>query len=117
MRNMTKISVALIIGLALVCGTSEAAEKIVLTDLSAWQQNGEWNAVGDAFVHPRNENLLSTREGTGTIVNSRKAKSPPLVSREEFGDARIHVEFIIPKSSLLINIKSWMKCLLISSGR
>jgi len=47
----------------------------------------------------RNEKLLSVREGTGTIINGRNAKSPPLVSREEFGDARIHIEFIIPKNS------------------
>ncbi len=96
---MTKIIVTLVIGLALVCGTSEAAEKIALTDLSAWQQNSEWNVVGDAFEHPRNEYLLSVREGTGVIINGRKAKSPPLASREEFGDARIHVEFVIPKNS------------------
>ncbi|MGD0597363.1 MAG: family 16 glycoside hydrolase [Sedimentisphaerales bacterium] len=99
MRKMTKISVALAIWLALVCGTSEATEKITLTDLSAWRQNPEWSVVGDAFEHPRNENLLSVREGTGVIVNGRKAKSPPLVSIQEFGDARIHVEFLIPKSS------------------
>jgi sugar phosphate isomerase/epimerase len=99
MRKMTKISVALTIWLALVCGTSEAADKITLTDFSAWQQNPEWSIVGDAFEHPRNENLLSTREGTGTIINNRKAKSPPLVSIQEFGDARIHVEFVIPKGS------------------
>jgi len=101
MRKMTKISVALAIWLALACGTTEGAEKIMLTgtDLSAWRPNPEWSVVGDAFEHPRNENLLSVKEGTGTIVNGRKAKSPPLVSREEFGDARIHVEFIIPKSS------------------
>jgi sugar phosphate isomerase/epimerase len=98
---MTKINVALIIVLALVCGISEAAEKIVLTGtyLSAWQPNGDWTIAGDVFEHPRNENLLSVREGTGTIVNGRKAKNPPLVSREEFGDARVHVEFIIPKNS------------------
>ena len=98
---MTKIGVAITICLTLFCGISTAAEKIVLTgsDLSAWRQNSEWNVVGDAFEHPRNENLLSVREGTGVIVNSRKAKSPPLISKEEFGDARIHVEFMIPKSS------------------
>lgn len=96
---MTKISTALAIWLVVVCGTSNAAEKIVLTDLSAWQQNPEWSIAGDAFEHPRNENLLSVMEGTGVIVNGRKAKSPPLVSIQEFGDARIHIEFIIPKSS------------------
>jgi sugar phosphate isomerase/epimerase len=96
---MSKISVALAIWLALVCGTSEATDKITLTDFSAWRQNPEWSVAGDAFEHPRNENLLSVREGTGVIVNGRKAKSPPLVSIQEFGDARIHVEFLIPKSS------------------
>jgi sugar phosphate isomerase/epimerase len=101
MRKMKKLSVVLALWLALVCGTTKATEKIVLTgtDLSAWQRNGDWSVAGDAFEHPRNENLLSVREGTGTIVNGRKAKSPPLVSREEFGDARIHVEFVIPKGS------------------
>lgn len=96
---MTKIIATLVIGLALVCGTSEAAEKIALTDLSAWQLNGDWSVVEDAFEHPRNEYLLSVREGTGVIFNGRKAKSPLLASREEFGDARIHVEFVIPKNS------------------
>jgi hypothetical protein len=101
MRKMSKISVALAIWLALVCGTTEGTEKIMLTgtDLSAWRPNPGWNVVGDAFEHPHNENLLSVREGTGVIYNGRKAKSPPLVSIQEFGDARIHVEFIIPKGS------------------
>jgi sugar phosphate isomerase/epimerase len=99
MINMTKIIATLVMGLALVCGTSGTPEKIALTDLSAWQQNGDWCVVGDAFEHPRNEYLLSVREGTGVIFNGRKAKSPPLASREEFGDARIHVEFVIPKNS------------------
>jgi sugar phosphate isomerase/epimerase len=99
MRKMAKISVVLLTGIVLGCGTSGAAEKIFLTNLSAWQQNAEWNMAGDVFEHPRNEKLLSVRDGTGTILNGRNAKSPPLVSKEEFGDARIHVEFIIPKNS------------------
>jgi len=36
----------------------------------------------------------SVKEGTGVIINGRNGKSPPLASREDFGDARIHVEFI-----------------------
>ena len=98
---MAKIGVAITIWLTLFCGISTATERVVLTgaDLSAWRQNLEWSVVGDAFDHPRNEFLLSNREGAGVIINSRKAKSSPLVSREEFGDSRIHVEFLIPKSS------------------
>lgn len=86
---------------AFTCRAEAACEKVVLTgaDLSAWRQAGDWSIVGDAFSHPKNENLLSVREGTGVIVNGRRAKSPPLVSKQEFGDARVHVEFMIPKGS------------------
>jgi hypothetical protein len=96
-----KIGVAFTIWLTMVCSIAAATEKVVLTgaDLSAWLQNSEWSVVGDAFEHPRNEFLLSSREGKGVIINNRKAKSQPLVSRQEFGDQRIHVEFIIPKNS------------------
>jgi len=85
----------------LFCGAAGATEKVVSTgsDMSAWRPGTDWTTVGDAFLHPRNENLLSTREGTGVIVNGRKAKSPNLVSSDEFGDAKIHVEFMIPKGS------------------
>ena len=96
---MTRIGIFAMFWLALVCGAAGAADKVMLTDLSAWQINRDWSVVGDAFTHPRNENLLATREGTGVIVNSRSAKSPPLVSKEAFGDAKVHVEFLIPKGS------------------
>jgi sugar phosphate isomerase/epimerase len=99
MRNINKIISVLLIELFLICSISFAAEKVALTDLSAWQRNPEWNAAGDVFEHPRNEKLLSVRDGNGIIINGRNAKSPPLASKEEFGDARIHVEFIIPKNS------------------
>jgi sugar phosphate isomerase/epimerase len=99
MIKMARIGIVVMIWLALVCGANGAADKVMLTDLSAWQRNTNWSVVGDAFLHPRNENLLATREGTGVIVNGRTAKSPPLVSREEFGDVRAHVEFLIPKGS------------------
>ena len=99
MIKIAKISVGLMTWLVLVCGTAQAAEKVLLTDLGGWQRNTDWSVVADAFMHQRNENLLSAREGTGVIMNGRSAKSPPLVSGGEFGDARIHIEFIIPKGS------------------
>jgi sugar phosphate isomerase/epimerase len=95
----TRIIIAVSIILPFVCGISAAVEKIALTDLSAWQRNPEWNVARDVFEHPRNEKLLSVREGTGIILNGRNAKSPTLISKEEFGDSKIHVEFIIPKNS------------------
>jgi sugar phosphate isomerase/epimerase len=98
---MRRIIIAAALIMAFVCRVEAAGDKVVLTgaDFSAWRQSGDWIIVGDAFSHPKNESLLSLREGTGVIVNGRKAKSPPLISKREFGDARIHVEFMIPKGS------------------
>jgi sugar phosphate isomerase/epimerase len=73
--------------------------RLMESNFSAWRQSSDWTMVADAFAHPRNENLLMVREGTGVIINGKRAKSPPLVSKEEFGDCRGHIEFLIPKGS------------------
>ncbi len=101
MIKMRIIDVGLAAWMVLVCGTAGATEKVVLTGAgcSGWREKADWGVAGDVFLHPRNENLLSMREGTGVIVNGREAKSPPLVSGQEFGDARLHIEFVIPKGS------------------
>ncbi|MFH1371898.1 MAG: family 16 glycoside hydrolase [Planctomycetota bacterium] len=101
MRRIRKISVGLAAWSVLVCGTAVATEKEYLTgkDFSVWRNSSDWSIAGDAFLHPNNENLLSVTPGTGVIVNGRRAKSPPLVSREELGDCRAHIEFVIPKGS------------------
>ena len=98
---MRKISVAIAVWMVLVCGVAGATDKVVLTgeDFSGCWQGTDWEVVGDTFLHPRNDNLLAVREGTGVITNGRGAKSPPLVSKQEFGDARLHIEFVIPKGS------------------
>ena len=90
-----------LIAMVLVCRMAVATETAKLTceDFSHWRGSADWSIVGDAFTNPRNENLLSAREGTGVIMNGRRAKSPPLVSKEEFGDIRAHVEFMVPKGS------------------
>jgi sugar phosphate isomerase/epimerase len=98
---MRIIGVGLVMLVVWVCGAAGATEKVVLTgaDFSGWRESADWGIVADAFLHQRNENLLSTREGTGVIVNGRRGNSPTLVSKREFGDARVHVEFVIPKGS------------------
>jgi len=97
-----KIVMLISVWMILFGGAAGASEKVVLTgtDMSGWRTGTDWTMVGDAFLHPRNENLLSVRkEGTGVIINGRQGKSPNLVSAGEFGDSKIHIEFMIPKGS------------------
>ncbi len=58
-----------------------------------------WVVAGDAALSPDNPRLLADRPGKGVLVNGPKGHAPDLVSKQEFGDAEVHVEFLIPKRS------------------
>ena len=73
---------------------------LVGDDLSAWQGNsGQWQIVGDVFMNPQNESLLSSKTGTGVLLNGPAGRTVNLLTKKEFGDVKAHIEFIIPKGS------------------
>jgi len=78
------------------------AERVMLTgeDLSAWRADtGQWQVVGDVFLSPDNEKLLSTKPGKGVILNGPKGRTSHLLSKGEFGDIKAHIEFMVSKDS------------------
>lgn len=78
------------------------AERVMLTgeNLSAWRGNtGQWQVVGDVFMNPANEKLLIAKPGAGVIVNGPKGRTSHLLSKEEFGDVKAHIEFMVPRES------------------
>jgi len=75
---------------------------VILTggDFSQWRGNtGQWESVGDTFVKPGNNKLLSSKPGTGVIVNGPTGRTRNLLSKTEFGDVKAHIEFMVPKGS------------------
>jgi len=101
-QNQRKRTLALFIVLCLLSGIATSAETVSLVgdDLSAWRgPTGQWQVVGEAFINPENDKLLSSRPGTGTIVNGPKGRTSNLLSKAEFGDVKAHVEFMVPKDS------------------
>ena len=72
----------------------------VLSDgLDAWQQpTGGWTVVGEVQLDPNNERQLVGEPGQGALVNA-KGKTNDLVSREEWGDLKLELEFMIPTRS------------------
>ena len=69
-------------------------------DFSRWWANtGQWQIVGDVFMNPQNEKLLSSKPGTGVAVNGPTGKTSHLLSKAEFGDVKAHIEFMVPKGS------------------
>ena len=86
--------------LALCLSVAANAADLTGSDLSAWRSGtGQWQVVGDAFANSANEKLLSTRPGTGAIVNGPTGKTSHLFSKDEFGDVAAHIEFMVSKGS------------------
>jgi sugar phosphate isomerase/epimerase len=81
------------------CSTCHAIQ-LTGDDLSAWRADtGQWSVVRDATLAPRNEKMLATEPGVGAIVNGPTGKTVNLFTRQEFGDIRAHVEFMVSKDS------------------
>ena len=69
-------------------------------DLSAWRADtGEWGVIRDATLGPGNEKLLAVQPGTGAVINGPTGRTSHLFSKQEFGDVRAHIEFMVSKDS------------------
>lgn len=69
-------------------------------DLSAWRgDTGQWTIVGDTSLDRQSERLLTTKPGAGAIVNGPTGRTRHLLSKQEFGDIRAHLEFMVSKDS------------------
>jgi len=88
--------------LCLVMTTIGAAQNISLTgsDFSAWRgDTGQWQIVADTFTNPQDEKVLSSKPGTGAIINGPAGRTSHLFSKAEFGDVKAHIEFMVSKGS------------------
>jgi len=87
---------------AVDAGAKDVRDRVILTgsDFSQWRGNtGQWEIVGDTFMKSGNEKLLSSKPGTGVIVNGHTGRTSNLFSKVEFGDVKAHIEFMVPKGS------------------
>jgi hypothetical protein len=68
--------------------------------MTGWKKpTGQWQMVGDVAKDPANEKALAVKPGTGILYNGPKGRTSNIFTEGEFGDAALHVEFIIPKGS------------------
>lgn len=92
---------------ALVCLASAAAPNsdepgydLSGRGLKAWQQpTGEWEVVGSVGLDSENPRRLAWAPGTGVLWNGSEGRTNNLVSREEFGDVALELEFMISEGS------------------
>jgi hypothetical protein len=68
--------------------------------LDAWKKpSPDWIVAGDVTLDPDNAKLLKAKPGLGVFVNGPKGRLPDLLSKQDFGDIELHIEFCIPKGS------------------
>src|SRR4030065_1624178 len=105
MKARSKMNSTFMLSAVVVClllATICTAETVSLTggDFSAWRGDTEqWQIVGEAFMDPANEKMMSTKPGTGVIFNGPAGRTSNLLSKDEVGDINAHIEFMISKSS------------------
>jgi hypothetical protein len=93
------------IALLVVLGSApgDEPEWIELTDSndwSAWKEPvGDWKIVGAVKPDPDQPRRLSASPGEGVIMNGSTGRTTNLISRRTFGDAEVHLEFMVPKGS------------------
>ena len=69
-------------------------------ELKAWKTpSGEWAAVGTVHPDPSNPKLLKGEPGTGIIYNGAKGVTTNLISKDDYGDIEMKLEFMIPSGS------------------
>ena len=66
-----------------------------------WKAPGTkgWLTGGGAEINPKNPRRLLALPGKGVLVNGPAGRLPDLVTRQQFTDVEVHVEFLIPKRS------------------
>src|ERR1051326_3753337 len=55
--------------------------------------------AGSVVLDPEGPTRRASEPGMGSLVNSPKGRAHDLVTRQEFGDVEVHVEFLIPRGS------------------
>ena len=98
MKRLLIISVGF---LCLFVPASKAAESQALIgkDLSAWKgKTGAWKVVGGVELGRKDQKILDASEGVGVIYNGPE-RTCDIFSKVKHGDARVHVEFMVPKGS------------------
>ncbi len=69
-------------------------------ELTNWRGNtADWAIVGEVMSDPTNERKLATKPGKGVMYNGPRGRTRNILSKAEYADVQLHVEFMVPKGS------------------
>jgi hypothetical protein len=61
--------------------------------------NGEWYEANEAILDPENPRRLVGKPGNGVLINGLIGKTNSLVTRKQFQDVQLHLEFLVAEGS------------------
>jgi hypothetical protein len=103
LRSVLAVVIGFICCMSLSCGNGDKSqgkkEVLSTSDFDAWRDNAGWQIVGDAMLNRDNPKLLATKPGKGILINGPVGKAKDIITKAQFGDVKIHLEFIISEGS------------------
>ena len=67
---------------------------------AAWRaDHGDWFEAGGVYMNPDEPTQLSALPGHGLFINGASGRTTHLLSKNDFADVRLHVEFLVPQNS------------------
>lgn len=102
-RRFALAALIAVAGLYIAAATANDGSWLELqkcSDFCLWREPaGEWKIVGDAEKSTQDGKKLTGKEGKGAMMNGDKGKTRDIITKEEFGDVELHVEFMVPEKS------------------
>lgn len=98
------VMVTMVAGVSL-CAETKAMPKILINgkDFSPWSSypsgKNTWTPCGEVKMSDKDKKFLEYKPGEGIIVNGPKGNTENIVTKEEFGDCELHIEFMVPQGS------------------
>ncbi|MDP6522811.1 MAG: DUF1080 domain-containing protein [Kiritimatiellia bacterium] len=79
---------------------TECVDLMKVEGLESFREpTGDWTVVGNVSKDTKNERLLASEPGKGTVVNGAKGRTKHLFTKLEHGDIEAHIEFVVPAKS------------------
>ncbi len=74
--------------------------RLIADNFSSWRPGtGAWEITGEVRLDPTNAQKLKSSPGTGIAVNGRDGRTTHLISKDDYGDIRLHAEFMVSRDS------------------
>lgn len=95
----TRLAVCCVAAAGLMTGV--AAEPVVLSfdSLDAFRQPAGWSVAKAVEGDAKEKRWSRLEPGTGILINGESGKAADLITKAEYGDCTVRVEFMIPKGS------------------